>query len=329
MSGNLWISFVGAKAAMSVTPGPAVMLVMAHGLAPGRRSLWAAAGILLTNGVFFLLAALGLGALFAASSEAFAIVKWLSCAYLVYVGVRTVRGASSLAASGDEPARSVGQTCWSGALLQLSNPNALLFFGAVLPQFVDPKQHLLPQMCMLGATGLLLDFLVLGAYGAFAAKIGSFASSRRFRAGARSLRGGFSRGDRGSHGRAEIAGAARRPISAWASLRRGVAGGGRRVASDRIGARILVHGPDHFAGLSLLLAVRGSRLKPAGVRAGVRGSLGPGRAKSSSCGKSRDVRTRSSMDRASVFGTEGCRFESYRVYWGRMGKGRRGDKVTA
>jgi len=181
MSGNLWISFVGAKAVMSVTPGPAVMLVLAHGLAPGRRSLWAAAGILLANGVFFLLAALGLGALFAASSEAFAIVKWLSCAYIVYLGVRTFRGTSGLAVSDSGQARSGGQTCWSGALLQLSNPNALLFFGAVLPQFVDPKQHLLPQMCVLGGTGLLLDFLVLAAYGAFAARLGTLASGQRFK----------------------------------------------------------------------------------------------------------------------------------------------------
>jgi homoserine/homoserine lactone efflux protein len=190
MSGNLWISFVGAKAVMSVTPGPAVMLVMAHGLMPGRRSLWAATGILLVNGLFFILAALGLSAIFAASSSVFAAIKWLSCAYLVYAGIRTFIGKSeSLSFGMSDGARSSRQTCWSGALLQLSNPNAFLFFGAILPQFVDPRQHFLPQICALGVTGLILDFLVLVAYAAFAARIGALAITPRFRIMTRRIAG--------------------------------------------------------------------------------------------------------------------------------------------
>lgn len=181
MSGSVWMSFVGAKAVISVTPGPAVMLVLAQALLPGGRSFWAASGILLVNGLFFILAALGFGAVLAASTGAFVSVKWLSCAYLVYAGVRAFSGKSSVVSPGVATSRSGGQTCWSGAVLQLANPNAFLFFGAVLPQFVDPHQDYVPQIVTLGATGLVLDFLVLVSYGVLACRIGSLASIGRFR----------------------------------------------------------------------------------------------------------------------------------------------------
>lgn len=180
MSGDVWLSFVGTKAAIGVTPGPAVMLVLAQGLMPGGRSLWAATGILAVNGLFFVLAALGLGALIATSSEVFVAIKWISCAYLVFAGLRVLMGRSMVFTPGTAAMRSGGQTAWTGALLQLANPNALFFFGAMLPQFVDPRDHLLPQIVTLGATGLTLDFLILMSYGAFAARLGTLVSSPRF-----------------------------------------------------------------------------------------------------------------------------------------------------
>ncbi len=135
-----WL-YLLTEAALSLSPGPAVMLVIAYGLTHGaRRSLFAALGVLTANALYFAVSATALGAVLVASKPFFVTVKWLGALYLVYIGVSALLGrASPITASNttsrDRSARSIFV---SGFTLQLANPKTLIFFVAILPQFVDP-----------------------------------------------------------------------------------------------------------------------------------------------------------------------------------------------
>ena len=90
-----WL-YVLTEMALSLSPGPAVMLVIACGLAHGaRRSTWASLGILSANAIYFAISATALGAVLAASREFFTAVKWVGAAYLVYVGLSAIFGRPS------------------------------------------------------------------------------------------------------------------------------------------------------------------------------------------------------------------------------------------
>lgn len=180
MSTHTWLLFALTEAVMSLTPGPAVMLVLSQGLKRGARgALWSNLGILAGNGVYFVLSAAGLGAVLLASYDVFFAIKWLGAAYLVYMGIAALLSrpapvpgmASSVAAVGQ------GRTFANGIVLQLANPKALVFFVALLPQFIDPHAAMsLPaQIAILAATSWAIEFTILFAYGTVAAKLSRFA----------------------------------------------------------------------------------------------------------------------------------------------------------
>src|SRR5258706_14713473 len=121
MSLNSWLWFSGIEALLCLTPGPAVLFVLSHGLTRGgRASLWANAGILAANTFYFTLSALGLGAVLLASHKAFTLLKYAGAAYLVYLGVRTISGAGLAldAASGTSATTEHWRTLTRGFALQ-------------------------------------------------------------------------------------------------------------------------------------------------------------------------------------------------------------------
>ena len=183
MSLNSWLFFSGTETLLCLTPGPAVLFVLSYGLARGgRASLWANAGILAGNAFYFGLSAVGLGAVLLASHEVFTIIKYLGAAYLVYVGVRTILGAG-LALQVDGVARATTEdwrTLTRGFALQAANPKALIFFVALLPQFIDANRAVAPQVLILGVTSVIIEFFVLAAYGYLAARAATIAREPRF-----------------------------------------------------------------------------------------------------------------------------------------------------
>ena len=177
-----WL-YVATEAALSLSPGPAVMLVIATGLARGaRRSVWASLGILTANGLYFALSATSLGALLVASEAFFAAVKWCGAAYLVYLGLAALLGQPSpitvTAASGR--GSSAAATYLSGLTLQLANPKTLVFFGAILPLFVDARLPIGPQMLWLAAGSVIPEFFILAGYGFAASRAAKLAADPRF-----------------------------------------------------------------------------------------------------------------------------------------------------
>jgi len=177
-----WL-YVATEAALSLSPGPAVMLVIAYGMAQGaRRSVWASLGILSANALYFALSATSLGAVLVASQAFFVAIKWCGAAYLVYLGVTALAGrpspitVSRSAACGISP-RSI---YLSGLTLQLANPKTLLFFVAILPQFVDPRLPIGAQMLWLAAGSVIPEFFILAAYGFAASRAARLAGDARY-----------------------------------------------------------------------------------------------------------------------------------------------------
>jgi threonine/homoserine/homoserine lactone efflux protein len=158
------------EAALSVSPGPAVLFVASRGLAHGLRGAWPAAlGVVLANGLYFILSGLGVGAALVALPRLFLALKWVGALYLLWLafGAFTARpGALSL--NPDVPRVSHWRTLRAVMAVQLSNPKALLFFTAVVPQFVAPGHPVGPQMAWLAAGSMIPEFCILAGYAALA-----------------------------------------------------------------------------------------------------------------------------------------------------------------
>jgi threonine/homoserine/homoserine lactone efflux protein len=153
--------FVTGALLLLVVPGPAVLYIVSRSIGHGRPAgLVSAMGI--TLGTFFHVAAatLGLSALLASSAIAFQFVKYVGAAYLIFLGIRVLRGGDSgilEAATGQPDLRNIFS---QGVLVNLLNPKTALFFLAFLPQFVDPARgHATLQIFQLGVLFALLGWL--------------------------------------------------------------------------------------------------------------------------------------------------------------------------
>jgi homoserine/homoserine lactone efflux protein len=165
-----WLLFFAMEGALSLSPGPAVFYVVSQSTRGDlRRTLAATAGILSANGLYFIMSATSLGAILAASARFFAVAKWVGAAYLVYLGIRALRSAGMSRSVNLEPVAASNlslRRVFIGALtLQLANPKALLFFLALLPQFIDLSADVVPQMLILTATSMIPEFFILLGYG--------------------------------------------------------------------------------------------------------------------------------------------------------------------
>jgi homoserine/homoserine lactone efflux protein len=194
MTLSRWLFFSGTEALLCLTPGPAVLFVLSHGLTRGgRASLWANAGILAGNAFYFVLSALGLGAVLLASHRVFTIVRLAGAAYLIYLGARTVLGSGlgvRSTAIGGATTHS-WQTLTRGFALQASNPKALIFFVALLPQFIDAARPVAPQVLILGITSVVIEFFVLAGYGYLAGRASVLAREPRFATVTNRISGGM------------------------------------------------------------------------------------------------------------------------------------------
>ena len=165
MSFEIWALFCATETVLCFIPGPAVLLVVSLALTRGARAgLGASAGILLANAFYFVVSATGIGAILLASWELFFLIKWLGAAYLVWLGLRMLLTRAH-APTGDDPVqRRAGAPVRHGLVTQGANPKALVFFTALLPQFVDPSGSVPTQIAILGVSSILIEFAVLGLY---------------------------------------------------------------------------------------------------------------------------------------------------------------------
>jgi len=172
---HVWLGFLLAAILIAVTPGPGPGAVasMSAGM---RHGYWSAlilvlglqAAILLHLGVV----AIGLGALLATSEAAFGLVKLAGAAYLVWLGVQKWRTPflSKVELLSGERRRSL---FLQGLLVNLTNPKAIVFIGALVPSFIDTGAALLPQYLVIAVTLCLTDMLVMSVYALVASRLGA------------------------------------------------------------------------------------------------------------------------------------------------------------
>ena len=175
----LLAAFLVASLVLAVTPGPGVIYIVSRTLAQGRRAgLASVAGVACGNLGCAVGAALGLAALFAASSLAFGVVKYAGAAYLVYLGIRTLRAPVAQAGAPAPERARPGRIFRAGAVVALLNPKTVLFFAAFLPQFMNPAAAPIPQSLLLGAVFVGLAAVTDCAYalaaGAVAPRLARF-----------------------------------------------------------------------------------------------------------------------------------------------------------
>jgi homoserine/homoserine lactone efflux protein len=171
---DVWLTFFGAAIAIAVSPGAGAIQSMATGLTHGvRRGYWSILGLEIGLMLQLALVALGLGAIVTNSILAFNIVKWIGVGYLIYLAVRQWRSATvDLREQIGQPT-SGGRLSlvFRGFLVNATNPKGLVFFLAVLPQFVVPTVALLPQYLAIGVTMVGVDLVVMGLYDALASRL--------------------------------------------------------------------------------------------------------------------------------------------------------------
>lgn len=175
------LTFVLAAYVLIAIPGPAVLYIIARSLEQGRLAgIMSVLGVAVGAGIHTLAATLGLSALLATSAVAFAIVKYLGAAYLIYLGVSTLlKKPANHKAVMVEP-KPLWQIFRQGVIVNTLNPKAALFFLAFLPQFADPARGpLAPQIFVLGLIFIVIALLSDALYALLAGQLGAWLKRSR------------------------------------------------------------------------------------------------------------------------------------------------------
>lgn len=161
MSLELYFAFVMASLALVLMPGPNVAVIVTNAVTYGPRyGLLTVAGTSSALVPQLTVVTLGLSAVLALMAEWFELLRWLGVAYLVYLGIGAWR--APMPELGTTPAQPKSRQAifWRGVLVSLTNPKTLLFFGAFLPQFVDPKGDAVSQLALLSGTYFVIAVII-------------------------------------------------------------------------------------------------------------------------------------------------------------------------
>ncbi len=170
---TVWLAFFAASWAISISPGAGAVAAMSAGLNHGfKRGYLTTIGLVLGIWTQLVVVGVGLGAVVAASSTAFQIVKWGGVAYLIWLGIQQWRApVQSLAAVRESGQASVRSLILRGWAVNAVNPKGTVFLLAVVPQFMDLNQSLLVQYLIIGLTLGFTDLVVMAGYTALAARV--------------------------------------------------------------------------------------------------------------------------------------------------------------
>jgi threonine/homoserine/homoserine lactone efflux protein len=166
MQFDTYLIFLVTTAVVIFSPGAAAVAVASQGAANGgRRALGGVLGIASANAVYFALSATGIASLIIASNMVFSAIKWAGVAYLVWLGLTalfTPSGAIRVKRGGRQS--SLKALFAQGFVIEFANPKALLYFAAILPQFLNIDSAILPQILVMGLTTFLIDLTSYTAY---------------------------------------------------------------------------------------------------------------------------------------------------------------------
>ena len=167
---EILFAFILATVLVVISPGPTVVLVVALAARYGPRAAAPLiAGVMCGDLAALLASFAGLGALLAASAEAFAAFKWAAAAYLIYLGIKQWRAPPVVA---EAPGRKTAAVLFRRAFLTTAmNPKTIIFFTVFIPQFVSAEKPFAPQFAILGGVFLFLAALNAAGYAIFAGKM--------------------------------------------------------------------------------------------------------------------------------------------------------------
>ena len=170
---SAWLTYFIATIILSVTPGPGVFSSISSGIRHGFRvGVWNGVGMQAANLIIVLVVSLGLGAVLLASEALFSAVKWIGVVYLVYLGVVTWRAPPrTFEEDTGDNAHGAREVFMRGFWVNMTNPKGIIFFAAILPQFIDVARPQLPQYAIFAATTFTVDVVIMAGYTALAARV--------------------------------------------------------------------------------------------------------------------------------------------------------------
>ncbi len=181
---STWFLFVVVTSIMVISPGPAILLAITNSITYGLRATFYSTlgnelGLLFISSI----AILGLGAVLQTSTTLFFILKTAGAVYLIYLGIKQWRSKVQLFSQDEESAttshKSNREAFMQGFLVAATNPKAILFFTALLPQFVNLNHPVIPQFAILIATFSFLSTCALLAYGVIAYRAKKWFSTKK------------------------------------------------------------------------------------------------------------------------------------------------------
>ncbi|MEO1041760.1 MAG: LysE family translocator [Pseudomonadota bacterium] len=162
---DLFLVFAATTAVVVIAPGPAAITVASLSAGNGMgRAMVGIAGVASANAVYFVLSALGIASLMIASHTVFVIIKWAGVLYLIYLGLSACLGGSGAINVKAARRHSVAALFSKGFVVEFANPKALLYFAAIVPQFLDMSQSIIVPLMIMGVTTLILDLIIYTAY---------------------------------------------------------------------------------------------------------------------------------------------------------------------
>jgi threonine/homoserine/homoserine lactone efflux protein len=188
------VAFIGVAAILTILPGADMALVTRNVLVVGRRrTMLTIAGISVGCVIHATASALGLSAILATSAAAFDVVKTIGAAYLVWLGVQSIREAARpasprSAASG--PSAALGPFL-QGFLTNVLNPKVAIFYLTFLPQFIGPGEPVFRRSLLLASIHIAMGFVWLSAYAWFVDQLGAVLTRPRVKASLERVTGGL------------------------------------------------------------------------------------------------------------------------------------------
>jgi len=181
MTLEVYLAYIAACFVIAIIPGPTVTVIVANSLAHGTRAgLLNVAGTQLGLGLMMAILVVGLSSVIAAMGWLFDWLRWAGAAYLIYLGWRLLRAPDALS----DPRTAAlprGGFFLQGFLVMMSNPKALFWFGAFIPQFVDPKGDYVTQVGLLGVTAMVIAGIFDSIYAVLAGRARQWLSPPRVR----------------------------------------------------------------------------------------------------------------------------------------------------
>lgn len=173
MSYQIWFAYMLACWVISVSPGAGAIASMSSGLSYGfRQGYWNAIGLQLALMIQIGIVAAGVGVLFATMPWAFLVVKWFGVSYLLYLAyLQWNAPIQSIDVKTENKPKTVPMLILHGFLVNMSNPKAIIFLLAVLPQFLDLSKPQWIQYVIMAITMIMIDLIVMAGYTGLAAKV--------------------------------------------------------------------------------------------------------------------------------------------------------------